>query len=858
MRRVDKEKRPDEVVTVVDGVPLPPRKELPQELQETVHDGRGLGHPGDTLPDDALQTWTGDEKGAPRAAEVPAAGDDPSGAYIGTDTGEEQPIESLEAVEEPPADGYSAAATVQDAPRFADDQIEVQQPGAEEPVPLTTLASEDPELAAGGEGIVVDEAKLPDEAEVTLGAYLQPVAEGDAEDLEASCDLPDGPEDPRVRTSLEELTATGESPVAKIGAPAQEIEFPGGEPGSPTDDTTGAFRLDPFGPTPIPPAAEAATVETPTLTETVTVGQTKYNVPEPIQTLNRDGLTGLAEVASAETHLMYEELERLTSVTEIETLNTGLNYYTQLVELVGVDQTVKLSKLIHPTFFRDRANAGDKWIEKNIEELVDVPDTDVPAGYTRSKWLATTFYGRVGKEHSAYLMKNRKETQGPAVDTAAPTATARTTRPSPRREKGSRYRKTTRRKATKPKKGRGCLQTLGCIAIGIVGILFAGGLGYAAYVSDTFSKNQTTSGKPHERVEDIAADDDNTTPKETYVLEAGEGNDFEVATLHPEEPTTPTPEEPTPSFEDNVSELEQLLMSGTNLQISDPNNSRRSWIMYKGGKLTVTRSGHTNAPNYSTLVEAIQGESNLYNTTDSGETTLHYNLIISKSSIVGTALKEGTEIADIVLFIVNTIPSDYSTAEETRDDDDATEETVTTLRYGEGDPDAAADILRIPGETIPTESTVFNGYEPGFDFARRTTQEYKDGISAYARDTFFVPDGKAINYLETDESSVFFRRGAENTTMSAYFYCNGPDGNPKKEKIIFSFTDTESGHKFDYHIFQDGRTREDITDQDGNRTDKRDANTTNQHYAAIFQYFANSGEVLESVPDAAPTPGPVE
>ncbi len=157
-------------------------------------------------------------------------------------------------------------------------------------------------------------------------------------------------------------------------------------------------------------------------------------------------------------------------------------------------------------------------------------------------------------------------------------------------------------------------------------------------------------------------------------------------------------------------------------------------------------------------------------------------------------------------------------------------------------------------ETTPTEPGVFNGYEPGFNFARRSQQEYKDRIGAYARDTFFVPEGRAINYLETDESSVFFRRYAENTTMSTYFYCNGPDGNPEKEKIIFSFIDTESGHRFDYHIFQDGRTREIITDQDGNRSTESDAETTRQHLAAIFQYFVNSGEVLESVP----VPGPIE
>ncbi len=818
------DERPDEVPTEVEDTPLPadeavtevpeqpPIRELPQDLQATIHDGQGRGHTGDTLPPDALETWQGDEAGAPTAADVP----------------------------------YDATATVQDAPIFADDQIQV----------LTTPASEDPELAAdGGEGRIEPGPALPAGATDTLGDYLQTVDDGD--DLEESCDLPEDPVDAAVLTSLEKAASTGESPVAAIGAPTAEprpgIEFQDESTGGPTDTAThSSISTDPFGPqqpASEAPTAEAATVETPTLTDIVTVGQIKYQVPEAIQTLNEEGLTRLAEVASAETHLMYKELERLTSVTELETLNSGLDYYTQLVEFVGVDQTVKLSKLIHPTFFRDRANAGDKWIETNIEQLIEVPDKDIPAKYTRSKWLATIFYDRVEKEHSAYLTKNmrRPQTEGPAVDTEAQTVTTPTTsRPSPAAEGNTKYRKV---KATKPKRRRRWL-SLGCGVLG--GLLICGGALTLAYASITswFGGEPSQTGEDYERVEFVPADDDTTQTIEIGKVVAG-GSEVDVRSVYPEEATTeeptPTPEEPRPSFEDNVSELEHVLMSGTNLQISDPSNSRRSWIMYKDGKLTVTRSGDTNAPKYSNLVEAIQGESNLYNTTDSGETTLHYNLLIPDGSAVGPALKEGTEIADIVYLILNAIP-EGAVAEETGDDDDATDESVTTLRYGEGDADAAADVLRELEEATPAETGIFNGYKPGFDFARRSTQEYKDGIGAYARDTFFVEKRKAINYLETDESSVFFRRGAENTTMSAYFYCTGPDGNPGKEKIIFSFTDTESGHRFDYHIFQDGRTREIITDQEGNRTDKRDAETTKQHYAAIFQYFVNTTEVLDNVP----------
>jgi hypothetical protein len=200
---------------------------------------------------------------------------------------------------------------------------------------------------------------------------------------------------------------------------------------------------------------------------------------------------------------------------------------------------------------------------------------------------------------------------------------------------------------------------------------------------------------------------------------------------------------------------------------------------------------------------------------------------------------------------------DTPNLEEKAGDDDATvePEPVETRPYkADAPPLVTADML----ETTPAETGIFNGYEPGFDFVKKPTQEYKDGISAYARNTFFVEKGRVNNALEADEADVFFRRGAGDTTMSAYFYCTGPEGNPKKEKIIFSFTDTESGHRFDYHVFQDGRTREIITDQDGNRSTESDANTTNQHLAAIFQYFVNSGEVLDNVPIHAEAPTPVE
>lgn len=819
-------KGPDEAVTVVDGLPIPPeqppRRELSKDLQATVLDGQGLGHTEDTIPQNALETWTGDEAGAPRA-DVPSSDTYVDSTSDANSTG--TPIETLDEVEEPAATSapYDARATEQDAPIFADDEIEV----------LSTRASQDPDLAAvGGEGRVEPGPALTAGAEETLGAYLIEEEAPEAADEEPGAGIEttldedgdsifDAPEHVGEATGkLGVLAQTGESPVVKIGTPIRAEE-----------------------------PADAPTVETgtETLPNYIERGQSRYVIPEQIKPLNRQGLERLVDVAGVETTTMFNELSRLTNRgANIDTLNQGLGYYSQLVEFVGVEYAVKLSKSIKPTFFRDRATAGDKWIETNIGQIVDVRDGDVPPGYTRTRWLASSFYHRVKEQYSEYVNKKTAIHHGLDVDTQATTVTATTEaggQPSPAAERHQTYKKV---KAAKPKKRSGrWLAAIGCGFLAGALVLCAGGLAaISKYVSDPLREYEDLTVTPYTRTEQVTAGDDDTAiVNEPYILEAGQGEDFKF--LDPEKPTTLSPTDDTPSFEDNVSELEQILRSGANLQIS-ASESMCSWITYKDGKLTVVRRDTTQPTNYSNLVEAIQGEGTLYGAVDRGETSMHYTLHLQDGSAVGPALKEGTEIADIIYLIVNAIPSDYSIVET--GDDDATDDSVTTVTYGEGDPDAAAEILRDLEETTQAEPGIFNGYEPGFDFARRSTQEYKDLIRNYARDTFFVPEGRVINYLKTDKADVFFRRGAEDTTMSAYFYCTGPEGNPKTEKIIFSFTDTESGHRFDYHIFQDGRTREIITDQEGNRTDKRDTDTTNQHYAAIFQYFVNSGEVLDNVP----------
>jgi hypothetical protein len=821
--RKDDKKRPYDVPTIVDVIPLPPDEAvtvIPRVTPgtETVHSPTipGAGTATADLPSLPLDATT----------EVPI----PNETYIeplpGADT-VDLPRLSLDETGEHPAAGYATAETEMDIDLLPD---------------------------AEGDGET-------GEISIEFGPGDQRPEDSDEdtdEDLEASCDLPSGPVDANVVSSLEELSQTGESPVRIVGSPltkpAPRIQPIGGEPGSARDDDTATFQADPFGEdqaaitteSPIPTAAKAGElvtgrrpIATPR-TYNVTVDEIKYDVPYQIQTLNGNGLQSIADAAGTETSSMFSELEKLADASiKTSILDLAVASYTKMIPVLGVGYTIGLSRLIDVYFFKDRAIKSDTWLEEKLDLLSSVEETDAKsAGKKLREFRADLFLGYVQEDYGRHLAS------GAAVVTKAPTVTTTTVgKPSPAADAPSEYAK-----ATKPKKRRGLLATIGCGFL-TAALLCTGGLvGLSKYLSNPLREYEDLTVTPYTRTEQELTADDDTTPTQKVSKVIAGGSEVDVTSVYPQEATTeePTPEEPTLTFDDYVSELEQVLREGANLKITDSKSDRGSWITYKGEKLIVVRTGIPGEGEYNSLAEAIEGESHAVGVFDRGETDITYNLNLG-DKVVGPTFVEGTDITVIVYNIVNEIPTD-AIAEETGDDDNATDESVTTLRYGEGDPDAAAEILKDLATTT-TEPGVFNGYEPGFDFAKRSTQEYKDLISNHAATSFFVDENERVdNALNADISDVFFKRGAEDTTMSAYFYCTGPDGNPHTEKIIFSFTDTESGHRFDYHVFQDGRTRETITDQDGNRTDKRDEDITRQHYAAIFQYFVNTTEVLDNVP----------